>query len=97
MRASSVKKGRAASAAFDAPSSAGSSHSLTVVFSKACANLSLLKELECPAPRREGSGAVSRFAMFTLFVSFFAPTGACARDLALAQAESLLVSNNREL
>jgi len=35
--------------------------------------------------------------MFTLFVSFFAPTAACARDLALAQAESLLVSNNREL
>ena len=53
--------------------------------------------LECPAPRKEEGAQVSRLALLIASFLSLAAMEALARDLSLAEAESLLLRNNREL
>ena len=53
--------------------------------------------LECPAPRKEEGAKVSRLALLIASFLSLAAMEALARDLSLAEAESLLLRNNREL
>src|SRR5436305_920123 len=97
MRASSVKKGRAAYARLleIANKLKAQKIVLAVICRKAFVNLSYLEQLESRAPEEGNTVLLSRLALSAGF--FLSLSAASARDLTLAEAESFLVRNNRDL